>query len=124
MHAGAVVNWDAVIQATFRTNFGGPRVESQGVRVGRVMCVCAGRANFVVRDEFQDVRGAQLGNSAAEIEWKMVSLETFGSAEGARTSGSWDMGRGGVTRRFGFGIGRSVANRFDPYIHLGKVAIE
>ena len=54
----------------------------------------------------------------------MVSLKTFGSAEGARASGSWDMGCGGVTRRFGFGIGRSVPNRFDSYNHGGKVAIE
>ena len=48
----------------------------------------AARANFVVGDEFQDVRGAQLGNSAVENEWKVVSLETFGSAEGARMSRS------------------------------------
>ena len=88
------------------------------------MCVGAGRANFVFGDEFQDVRGAQLGNFAAEIEWKVVSLETFGSAEGAPESGSLDMGRGGVTRRFWFGIGRSVPNRFDSYIHRGKVAIK
>ena len=47
----------------------------------------------------------------------MVILETFGSAEGARTSRSIVMGRGGVTRRFGFGVGRTVVNRFDPYIH-------
>ena len=47
----------------------------------------------------------------------MVILETFGSAEGARTSRSIVMGRGGVTRRFGFGVGRTVADRFDPYIH-------
>ena len=87
------------------------------------MCVGAARANFFVEDEFQDVRGAQLGNSAAEIEWKVVSLETFGSAEGARASESWDMGHCRVTRRFGFSIGRSVANRFDSYIHGGKVAI-
>ena len=53
----------------------------------------------------------------------MVSLEIFGSAEGARTSGSRDMGCGGVTRRFGFGVGRTVANRLDPYIHRGIVAI-
>ena len=85
------------------------------------MEVGAGR---VVRNELQDVRGAQFGNSAAEIEWKMVSLETFGSAEGARTSGSRDMGRGWVMRRFGFGVGRTVRNRFDPYIHRGKVALE
>ena len=82
------MNWDAVVQTTCSTNFGGARVEGQGAMVGRVMCVGAGGANFVVGDEFQDVRGAQLGNSAAEIERKVVSLETFGSAEGARASGS------------------------------------
>ena len=34
------------------------------------------------------------------------------------------MGRGGVMKRFGFGNGRSVPNRFDSYIHGGKVAIK
>ena len=37
------------------------------------------RANFVVGDEFQDVRGAQLGNSAAEIGkwsvWKPLAVQ-------------------------------------------------
>ena len=60
MHAGAAVNWDAVVQTTFSTNLGGARVEGQGTTVGRVMCKGAGGAKFVVRDEFQDVRGAQL----------------------------------------------------------------
>ena len=124
MHAGAAVNWDAIVQTTFSTHLGHARVEGQGATVGWIMCVGAARANFVVGDEFQDVRGAQLGNSAAEIEWKVVSLETFGSAEGARASGSLGMGCGGVTRRFGFGIGRSILNRFDSYIHGGKVVIE
>ena len=47
----------------------------------------------------------------------MVSLETFGSAEGARMFGNIVMGGGGVTRRFRFGVGRTIADRFDPYIH-------
>ena len=34
------------------------------------------------------------------------------------------MGLGRVTGRFVFGIGRTVANRFDSYIHRGKAAIE
>ena len=29
-----------------------------------------------------------------------------------------------MTRRFGFGIGRSVPNWFNSYVHGGKVAIE
>ena len=124
MHAGAAVNWEAVVHAASGTNFGGARMECQGEAVGRIMGVGAGRANFVIGDELQDVRGTQFGNSAAEIEWKMVSLKTFGSAEGARTSGSRDMGRGRVTRRFGFGVGRTVVNMFDPHIHRGIVAIE
>ena len=52
-----------------------------------------------------------------EIERVMISLETFGRAEGARTFGNIVMGHGGLTRRFGFGVGRTVADRFDPNIH-------
>ena len=85
MHAGAAVKREAVMHAASGTHLGGTRVEGQGATIGRIMYVGAGRANFVVEDELQDVRGAQFGDSAAEIEWKMVSLETFGSAEGART---------------------------------------
>ena len=66
--------------ATFGTNLGGPRVEGQSALVGWIMCVGAARANFDVGDEFQDVRGAQLGNPAAEVEGKVVSLEPFGIA--------------------------------------------
>ena len=110
--------------ATFGTNLGGPRVEGQSAMVGWIMCLGAAKANFVDGDEFQDVRGAQLGNSAAEVEGKVVSLETFCSVEGARASGSLDRSRRGMTRRFGFGIGRFVPNWFDSYIHGGKVAIE
>ena len=117
MHAGMAVNWEAVLHAAFSTNFGGTSMECQGAAVGRVMGVGAGRANFGGGDELQDFRGALFGNSAVEIEWIMVSLEPFGSAEGARTSGSIVMDRDGVTRRFGFGFGRTVADRFDPYIH-------
>ena len=51
-----------------------------------------------------------------EIERVMISLETFGGAEGARTIGNIVMGRGGLIRRFGFGVGRTVADRFDPNI--------
>ena len=106
------------MHAAFSTNFGGAtRVECQGASVGRVMGVGTGRANFGGGNELQDFRGAQFGNSAVKIKWIVVILETFGSAEGARMSGSIVMGRGGVTRRFGFGVGRTVADRFDPYIH-------
>ena len=41
----------------------------------------------------------------------MVSLETFGGAEGARTFGEVVMGRGGGTRGFGFGAGMGWACR-------------
>ena len=60
MHAGAAVNWEAVVHAASGTNFGGPRMECQGAAVGRVMDVGAGRANFVGGDDLPDVRGAQL----------------------------------------------------------------
>ena len=85
------------------------------------MCVGAARANFIVGDEFQDVRGAQLGNSAVEVEGKVVRLESFSSAEGARVSWSLNRSSGGMVRRFEFGIGRSVLNWFDSFIHGGKV---
>ena len=54
----------------------------------------------------------------------MISLETFGGAEGARTIGNIVMGRGRLTRRFEFGVGRTVADRFDPNIHRGITAIK
>ena len=44
MHAGAAVNWEAVVHAASGTNFG-------GAAVGRIMGVGAGRANFVGGDE-------------------------------------------------------------------------
>ena len=47
----------------------------------------------------------------------MISLETFGGAEGARTIGNIVKGSSVLTRRFGFGVGRTVADRFDPNIH-------
>ena len=117
MHAGMAVNWEAVLHAAFSTNFGGTSMECQGAAVGRVMGVGAGRANFGGGDELQDFRGAQFGNSAVEIEWIVAILETFDGAEGARTFGNIVMGCGGLTRRFGFGVGRTVADRFDPNIH-------
>ena len=51
-----------------------------------------------------------------EIEWVMVSLESFGSAEGARTFGDVVVGRGGGTRRrFGFGAGMGVPHCLDAH---------
>ena len=106
MHAGVTVNWDAIVHAAFSTNFGGTtRVEYQGASVGRVMGVGAGRANIGSGNEMQDLRGAQFGNSAVEIEWVMASLESFGSAEGAMTFGDVVVGHGGGTRRFGLALG-------------------
>ena len=49
----------------------------------------------------------------------MIRLETFGSAESARTCGNIFRGRGGLTRRIRFGVGRIVADWFDPNIHRG-----
>ena len=74
--------------ASFGTHLESTIVEGQSALKGRVMCVGAARANFIARDEFQDVRGAQLGNSAVEVEGKVVRLESFGGAEGARVSGA------------------------------------
>ena len=54
----------------------------------------------------------------------MISLETFGSAESERVCGSLFRGCGGLTRRLGFGVGRTVADWFDPNISRGIVAIK
>ena len=40
----------------------------------------AAGADLVVGDEFQDVRGAQLGDAAVEVERVVVRLETFSGA--------------------------------------------
>ena len=101
MHAGAAVNWEAVMLATLGTNLGGTSVEGQSASIGWIMCVGAARANFIVGDEFQNVRGAQLGNSAVEVEGKVVRLESFSSAEGARVSWSLNRSSGGMMSRFG-----------------------
>ena len=96
--------------ASFGTHLESTIVEGQSALEGRVMCMGAARANFLVGDEFQDVRGAQLGNSAVEIEGKVVRLESFGGAEGARASGRLMRNARGRTRRFGLGTGKSVPN--------------
>ena len=44
------------------------------------MCVYAAGADLVVGDEFQDVRGAQLGDAAFGVERVVVGLEAFGGA--------------------------------------------
>ena len=44
------------------------------------MCVDAAGADLVVRDEFQDVRGAQLGGAAIGVERVVDGLEAFGGA--------------------------------------------
>ena len=44
------------------------------------MRVDAAGVDLVVGDEIQDVRGAQLGNAAVEVEGVVVGLETFGGA--------------------------------------------
>ena len=51
-------------------------------------------------------------------------METFGSAKSSKTCGNIFRGCGGLTRRLGFGVGRTVADWFDPNIHRGIVAIE
>ena len=44
------------------------------------MRVDAAGADLVVGDEFQDVRGAQLGDAAFGVERVVVGLEAFGGA--------------------------------------------
>ena len=99
-----------IMFASFGPHFGNTIVEGQSALEGRVMCVSAARANFVFGDEFQDLRGAQLGNSTVKVEGKVVQLESFGSAEGTGASRRLIRNAGGRTRRFGLGIGRSVPN--------------
>ena len=43
------------------------------------MHVDAAGADLVLGDEFQDVRGAQLGGAAVGVERVVVGLEAFGS---------------------------------------------
>ena len=51
------------------------------------MGVGAGGAEVIVGDDLQDVRGAEFANSTfAAVEWVMVGLEVFNSAQGARSS--------------------------------------
>ena len=101
VHAGTTVNRESIILASGGTNLGGTIVEGQSALEGRVICMGAARANFIVGDEFQDVRGAQLGNSSVEVEGKVVRLESFDSAEGARASGWLNRSSGGMMSRFG-----------------------
>ena len=124
VHAGKMVDRKPIMFASFGTHLGSTTVEGQSALEGGVMCVGAARANFIAGDEFQDIRGAQLGNSAVKVEGKMVRLESFGGAEGARASGRLIGNAGGRTRRFGLGTGRSILNWFDPYIHWGEVKVE
>ena len=97
-------------------------LECQGASVGRVMGVGAGRVNIGGGNELQDLRGAQFGNSAVEIEWVMVSLESFGSAEGAMTFGDVVVGHSGGTKRFGFGAGMGVPHCLNA--HGGRAEVK
>ena len=117
MHAGADVDWDSVMHAAFDAHLGGPVEEFQLAFVGGVVRVGTGGAEVVVGDDLQDVRGAEFADSAvAVVEWVMVGLEVFNSAQGARTSRRRSVaGRGGA-RRFGFGVGLCRANGFDADI--------
>ena len=80
---------------------------------------------MVVGDDLQDVRGAEFADSAvAVVEWVMVGLEVFNSAQGARRSRRRSVaGRGGA-RRFGFGVGFNRADGFDVDIRQGEIAIK
>ena len=53
----------------------------------------------------------------------MISLETFGGAEGARTIGNIVMGHGGLTRRFGFGVGGFILDSFNAHVCQGEIEI-
>ena len=123
MHAGADVDWDSVMHAAFDAHLGGPVEEFQLAFVGGVVEVGAGGAEVVVRDDLQDVRGAEFADSAvAAVEWVMVGLEVFNSAQGARTSRRRSVaGRGGA-RRFSFGVGGCIADSLDT--HVGQWGVE
>ena len=80
VHAGAAVNWDSIMLASSGTHFGGSIMECQPAWKGRVVCVGATGAELVVRDDLEDVRGAQLGSTALRAEGVVFGLESFGCA--------------------------------------------
>ena len=44
----------------------------------------AAGVDLVVGDEFQDVRGAQFGDAAVDVERVVIGLEKFGGAKGCK----------------------------------------
>ena len=57
VHAGATVDREPIMLASFGTHLVGPTVEEQFALEGWVMCMGANGANFIVEDELQDIRG-------------------------------------------------------------------
>ena len=105
VHAGADVDWNTVMHATFGAHFGVPVEEFQLALVGGVVEAGAGGAEVVVGDDLQDVTGAEFANSAVAVEWVIVRLEVFDSAHSVRTTRRRRIVGRGMTRRFRFGAG-------------------
>ena len=82
------------------------------------------RACMGVGDDFQDVRGTQLGHSTLVVEWEVVRFESFGGTEGARAVGWLRRGVGGGMRCLGFVARRSITNRFDAHVQGGEIEVK
>ena len=99
MHAGADVDWKTVVQAAFGAHLGVSVEEFWLAFVGGVVRKGTGRAEAVVGDDLQDVRRAEFADSAVAVEWVMVGLEVFDSAQGARTGRRRRVAGRGMTSR-------------------------
>ena len=116
MHAGTDVDWDSVVHAAVDTHLGVPVEEFQFAFVGGIVRIGAGKAEVVIGDDLQDVRGAEFANFAVAAELVMVGLEVFNSAHVARTIRRRRVVGRGLTSWFGFGVGLCRANGFDADI--------
>ena len=83
------------------------------------MRVDAAGADLAVGDEFEDVRGAQLGGAAVGAERVVGGLESFDGAYGARTFRRYRIFARGRTWMFRFGVGGCIADSFDTHICHG-----
>ena len=80
-------------------------------------------ADLAVRDEFENVRGAQLGSAAVGAERVVGGLETFDGAYGARTFRRYRIFPGGRTWMFRFGVGGCIADSLDTHVCQGGVEV-
>ena len=78
MHAGAAVDREAVMLTSSGTHFGISIEECKPARECWVVHVDAAGADLAVRDELEDVRGAQLGSAAVGVERIVDGLESLG----------------------------------------------